>query len=132
MKTKKGFTLIELVVSMIVIGIAFYGLMSVLSDVTIKNTSGQELLKAGFLAEEVMEEMMMEGKDFSTEVLDVSLQSFSAPFSGFSYSVDVEYVNSSNLNLSTTEATDYKRIEVTVSGEAVSYPVTLVTVKANI
>ncbi len=132
MKTKKGFTLIELVVSMIVIGIAFYGLMSVLSDITIKNTSGQEILKAGFLAEEVMEKILVKGKDFDTDIVDVSSQNFSSPFSGYSYVVDVEYVNPYDLNLSTSEATDYKRIEVTVTGDSAGFPIKLITIKANI
>ena len=131
-KKNKGFTLIEIIVSIVVISIAFYTLISTMGGVTLRNVDSQQLLKAAFLAEQVMEEFTMEGKDWNTQLVSQETQSFTGDFSVFSYKVDVHYVDLTDLDgTAATPPTDYKRVVVTVTGEALQSPAVLTTLKVK-
>lgn len=129
---RKGFTLIEIIISIGIIAIAFYTLISVLGDVTFKNVGSQQLLTGTFLAEQAMEEFTMEGKDWNTQLVSRAAASFGGDFSDFTYKVDVSYVDLNNLNgTAAVPPTNYKRITVIVTGEALDIPVILTTLKVK-
>lgn len=128
---KQAFTLIELVISIAIIALSFYTLINVLSHSLFKNTNNQQTITATFLAEKAMEEFIAEDKSWSN-LTTVETTSFTGDFSKYSYRIDVEEVDPSDLNQeASSPPTDYKRIEVLVTGEGVGVPVKLITLKTN-
>jgi len=90
------------------------------------------VLTGSFLAEQAMEEFTMEDKDWSTDYVTQETVSFGGDFSNYTYRVDVEYVDLDNLaGKAVAPPTDYKRIEVLVSNEAMNIPVKLTTLKVR-
>jgi len=129
---KRGFTLVEIIISIGIISIAFYTLISVFGDTTFKNVGSQQLLTAEFLAEQAMEEFTAEGKDWNTDLISREATGFGGEFSDFYNRVNVVCVDLSDLNQpAAVQPTNYKRIEVIVTGEALSVPIKLVTLKVR-
>ena len=54
--SKQGFSLIEMVIAIVIIGIAFYALISVFITVAPRNVNVEDITKATHLAFEKMEE----------------------------------------------------------------------------
>ena len=129
---QSGFTLVEIVISIVIVAIAFYTLIIVLGNVTIMNVGNQQALKAAFLVERVMEEFTVEGKDWNNDYVSRETESFGGDFTNFSNKVDVYYVDLNDLNgCAIVPPTDYKRVEVIVTGEALDVPIKLVTLKVK-
>ncbi|HPW45610.1 MAG TPA: type II secretion system protein [bacterium] len=133
-RNAKGFSLLESVLIMVVVGIAFFGFGYLFGNLT------QEALKADLtvvavkLSREKMEEIVQAKADGgSSGYASVVSQGASSVNSGswqFSRSVNVNYVNPSDMSQSVID-TGYKKVQVTTSwggsaGEAVTLT-TLVT-----
>jgi prepilin-type N-terminal cleavage/methylation domain-containing protein len=119
----RGFSLIEMVIAIVIIGIAFYALISVFITVAPRNVNVEDITKATHLAFEKMEETTV--KNF-TGVATVSATSFTGDFSQFQYQVVVDYVTSTEPNVVAPGATSYKRVKVRTWG-GLSGTVELVT-----
>ncbi|MBI5699931.1 type II secretion system protein [Candidatus Saganbacteria bacterium] len=120
---KTGFSLVELIIAVVVIGIAFYALISVFITVAPRNVNVEDITKATHLAFEKMEETTV--KPF-TSVASVSATSFTGDFSNFQYQVIMNYVTSSEPDVLAPGATSYKRVKVRTWG-GLSGTVELVT-----
>lgn len=119
----RGFSLIEMVIAIVIIGIAFYALISVFITVAPRNVNVEDITKATHLAFEKMEETTV--KNF-TGVATVSATSFTGDFSQFQYQVVVDYVTSTEPDVVAPGATSYKRVKVRTWG-GLSGTVELVT-----
>lgn len=108
----KGFTLIEAIMAIVIIAIAFYALISIFFTVVPKIIDAEALAIATHLAEEKIEELMV--KDFSG-ITSVSATSFGGDFSNYYYQIIVNYVSSEELDtVVDPTVTDYKRVKAQV------------------
>ncbi|UCG35305.1 MAG: type II secretion system protein [Candidatus Omnitrophota bacterium] len=113
---KRGFSLIELVISTVIISIAALSIAFLYQQALSGSLEVRELTVATALAKEKMEEVLL--LDFGS-VADVSDTSFPAPFSNYSYAVNVCYVQSTNLDSCVDPTTtDYKKVEVVINCDA--------------
>ena len=125
---RKGFTLIEVIIAITILGVAFLGLTHVVVSTTEYNIDVDVTTQAVLLSRDVMATTM--AKDFD-DISDVSTVSFGGGFNDYSYSVDVEYVDAANLNTPVAGPTDYKRIVVTVTANGWAGTISLYNLKAN-
>ncbi len=120
--TKKGFTLIEIVAVIIVIGIASLGLVGVIHQVLIDVHRPHTLTTATALAEGEAERVM--GLSFANVVDENrgSPASYSGNFSNYSWEVRVDSLDSAAPSLgSDADMSDYKVVEVRVHHAAVGH-----------
>lgn len=112
-KRKRGMTLIELVLSIIIIAVCLIPVSTMYNQVLSKIYKSRVMTTASALAEETMDQHL--GKTFSG-IANTVLTSFSSPFSDYSYQVVVNYVEAANLNTSVDPTvTQYKRVEVRIT-----------------
>ncbi|MCM8784372.1 MAG: type II secretion system GspH family protein [Candidatus Omnitrophica bacterium] len=127
MQMNRGVTLLELVVFIIVAGIALPPLLMVASQAVHNAVVNEIILTSTGLAEGKMEEIKL----LNFDNVGDSLGTFSSPFGNYSFSVSVGCVTSSNYdNPQTCQPTDnYKRVAVTVSNSIIpQIDSTLVTI----
>ena len=110
---QRGLTLVETVIGLTVIGIAFYILIAVFVTLSPRTIQVETLNKKVYLAQEKMEEYL--ARDF-TAIASVAAASFTGDFSTYSYQITAANVNSSDLNTATSEATGFKNVKVRVWG----------------
>ncbi|MCK9594910.1 MAG: type II secretion system protein [Candidatus Omnitrophica bacterium] len=133
----RGLTLIELIVIIVVMGLAIPALIANLATITWRSTQSQAIGDSLSYARSLLEEIKV--KDFSdpddpdNTTLGVNADDVypnyndvddyngynDTPASGFSRRVAVDYVNlSSNQWSDSADPTDFKRVNVTVSSSA--------------
>lgn len=110
---KNGFTLIELIISIIVISICVIPIAVMYQQALQGSLETKVLTVATSLAEEKMEEILRLGY---SGISNVGLNNFPKPFDDYNYEVIVHYVEASDLDTSVDPTeTDYKNIEVQVT-----------------
>lgn len=114
---KKGLTLIETIIGLAIIGIAFYSLMAILINLAPKTAFVETLNKKSYLAQEKMEEYLT--RPFSG-VASVAAASLAAPFSNYNYQIVVTYVATSDLRTAVAGPTPFKNVRVRVWGGPVN------------
>jgi type II secretory pathway pseudopilin PulG len=163
-RSEAGFSFIELVLAILLIGVTLPALMMVFQNVVVTSAQADLMPKATSLAEGLMEEIKSRKFDELTtksgsgnwsttlgpdtgegttkanydDVDDFNAwtQNFASPYTGFSASVSVAYVSSSNLNSPLTIpgtvpsnwTPSYKRVVVTVANAGLPASVTLTTI----
>jgi prepilin-type N-terminal cleavage/methylation domain-containing protein len=158
-KGERGFSLIEIVISMLVLTVVFGGVLSLMMNFSVKNVLEQNRRTAAMAAKELMEEI--KSKKFDTlsnqdpitgwSALGVDAgetagtkstfndvddynglsESLASPFVGFTRSTTVSYVSSAAINTATaSRLNDYKKVTVSVSFGGTTYA-TLVTVVSS-
>lgn len=110
---RTGFSLIEMIIAIVVIGIAFYALISVFITVAPRSVNVEDLTKATHLAFEKLEETTV--KSFPT-IASAGPAYFAGDFSQFQYQVIMNYVTSTEPDTVAPGATDYKRVKVRAWG----------------
>jgi len=119
----KGFTLIELIISTVVLGLCVIPIALIHQEAMHGSYQTKVLTVATALAEEKMEETLILG--FSG-VASVASTSFASPFDDYSYQVTVHYVNGSDMDTSVDPTvTTYRNIEVQVSHSLIDQAVVL-------
>jgi type II secretory pathway pseudopilin PulG len=124
-----GFSLVEVVLIIVIIGFGFSGLSVVLSSTTVGNIELDQGITAVFLAREKMSEV--KAQNFG-DVTDVSTTSFGGGYSAYNYAVAVDYVDPANLDTPVVGPTDYKRIVVTVTGNVWGGNIELTNLKTDV
>lgn len=127
MNRKSGFTIIETILVIIILGITLTPFAILTATVMQKNVYSQAQATAVSLAEGELERVT--GTRFSLLVNEAQA-AFSAPFANYTHQVVVDYVNSSALNTPVAGPTDYKRVEIRVNN-IVSGTIKLVSLSAN-
>jgi prepilin-type N-terminal cleavage/methylation domain-containing protein len=110
---KRGLTLVETVIGMIIIGIAFYLLIAVFIALAPRTAQVETINKKVYLAQEKIEEYLARG--FSG-VASVGATSFPGNFSNYNYQIVVTYVTTSDLQTAVGGPTSFKNIKVRVWG----------------
>ena len=108
----KGFTIIESILAAVILGAAFVSLATLMAETTRDNIVVDVLANDIMLARRVMAITMAKSFD---NVQTVTATSLGGNFSGYSYAVDVDYVERAALNNPVAYPTDYKRVIVMVS-----------------
>jgi len=108
-----GLTLIETVIGMAIMAVAFSILMWVFTNVTPRTAAVESLNKKAYLAQEKIEEFL--ARPF-TLVTSQAATSFSGSFSDYQYQVVVNYVATSELNTPVAGPTPFKNVKVRVWG----------------
>jgi prepilin-type N-terminal cleavage/methylation domain-containing protein len=106
---RKGFTLIELTIAIVVVAIAFYAIISVFSSVAPRNVSAEDLSKATYLANRVLEERS--AKSFSG-ITSEAATNFASPYANFIYQVTVTYASTAEPDNISASATILKKLSV--------------------
>lgn len=123
----RGFTLIEAIIVMIILGICLTPFAILVVNVMSQNIYSQAQATAIALAESEMERVT--NLRFSL-VNDEAQVPFSVPFSAYNHEIIVDYVNAGNLNTPVGGPTDYKRVQIVVRS-SISGPITLTTLVTN-
>ena len=126
-RTKAGFTLIEVILTMVILSISIGPLSLLIVNVVRQNVLSQAQATSASLAEQEMERLT--NIRFSS-VTDEAQTAFPAPFSAYSHEVIVDYVNAGDLNTPVTGPTDYKRAQIIVRND-ISGALTLETLVTN-
>jgi prepilin-type N-terminal cleavage/methylation domain-containing protein len=114
---KKGMTLIETIIGLTIIGIAFYLLMAVFINLAPRTAVVETIGKKALLAQEKMEEYL--ARSFN-QVASVGATSFSGSFSNYDYQIIVTYVATGDLNTAVAGPTKFKNVKVRVWGGPIS------------
>jgi len=111
----KGFTLLEFIISVAVIGIAFYALISVFITAAPRDINARTLTIGTHLLNLKTEETMLKG---FAGINNVAATNFPAPFNNYSYEVVWQYVTTAEPDVVPFPyiSTYYKRIKVRVWG----------------
>jgi prepilin-type N-terminal cleavage/methylation domain-containing protein len=125
---RRGFTLIETMISIVLLGIFLTAGMLVLSTSSSKGARVEIISVAQSLAEGKLEETR--AKSFAA-ISSVAQTSYTGDLSNYSYEVVVGYVNAADLNTVVGSATDYKKIQVKIRHPQLATPITFETVRAN-
>lgn len=145
MKKKKAFTLIETILTMVILGISLTPFSILVINVMQQNAYSQVHATAVSLAEKELERVTNlrfndhSGASDTDGVVCESATAFAAPFAAYSYQVAVDYVNVADLNTSvgrpyncpaSGSTTNYKRVAVIVTN-SIAGSVTLTSLIAN-
>ena len=129
MISQKGFSLIELVLAIVIIGIVIIPTALRYQEAMHGSCQTKVLTIATGLAEDKMEESL--GLGYSN-VADESLTSFGSPFDDYGYQVTVHYVNEGAFDTSVDPTvTDYKSVEIQVSHSLLDQAVVTKSVLTN-
>ncbi len=130
-RCKRGFTLVEVLVAVLLVGLAIASLVATSGAFTMKNGAAVDLSTAEFLIEEIRERTAMMGFDELAammgfdELSAMKEASYCPPidmngeqledFGVFGQQVRVVYVKESNLSDEITESSDFVRVTVTIT-----------------
>lgn len=160
-KGERGFSLVEIVISLLVLTVVFGGLLNLMMNFSVSNAVEQNRRTAVSAAKELMEEIkskkfdQLSNQDPSTgwsvigtdagetagskatfnDVDDYNglTESLSAPFAGYTRSTEVTYVSSADLTTaSASQLNDYKRVSVQVSNGGTVYAQLVTVVSAAV
>ncbi|MDI6731760.1 MAG: type II secretion system protein [Candidatus Margulisbacteria bacterium] len=127
---KKGFTLVELIMAVVVAGIAVYALIGLFINTTSKNAGMEDVSIAAQLAEGKLEAVSSQSYD---NISSEALSSFGGSFGDFYSQVIVINVASSELNTSVGAGdTGYKKITVYVSGGTLTSSLEISTLATDV
>jgi prepilin-type N-terminal cleavage/methylation domain-containing protein len=124
----RGFTLIEVIVTVVVLAFVMYALVAIFISAGYRGVNVEVYTVAQSLAEDKLEEAMVQ--NFGG-VTDESETSFSGDLSEFSYEITTGYVSAEALDSMVGYATDFKKIQVRVRHPQLVNPTVLESVKAN-
>ncbi len=124
-RTKKGVTLVELIVAIVVLAIAIAPLVVMVADIVRKHAQAETFYKAMVLGRDKMEEILAKEFDDISDETD-------EPIAGYTRTVSVHYVDPDNpptsclngtqsysLDCYVSSITDYKRVDVVVHHELI-------------
>lgn len=110
---KKGMTLIEVIMTMVIVAIAFYALVAVYATLSRRNVSIETINEKLYLAQEKMEEYL--ALPFNSVVTVNTTTIESANFRDYKYQILVTTVATSDLS-TVVASSPFKKVQVKVWG----------------
>ena len=127
MKRSKGYTLVELVMAIVIMSIAFYALINVFISIAPLDINVSTMTIGTHLMNQEMEAMSIRKV---SNVSSVDATAFPSPYGNYNYSITVNYVTTAEPDVTTTETTGIKRVKVRVWGPKL-YTLEAVTIIAT-
>lgn len=112
MRRTRGFTLVEAVITIAIMGVVLAPFSVLVVNVMRQNAYSQVQATAVSLAEGKMEDLT--GTRFSL-LVDAAATAFAVPFDNYTYQIVVDYVNSNDLDTAVVGPTDFKRVKVVIN-----------------
>jgi len=128
MNNRKGLTLIETTVSLVVIAIIGYAFMSVFIGSSVRSVDVDVFLVAQSLGEERVEETLAQSY---SAVTDEAQTNFSGDLNSYSYTIKVSNVSAEALDTIVGYDSGYKKFWVMINHAQLTGPVTLEALKVN-
>ncbi len=128
MKKRSGFTMVELVITVIVIAIVMYAVIAIFVTSGFKGVNVDVFTVAQSLAEDKLEEATAQTFD---EITDEAQTNFSGDLDDYSYEIEVDYVSAEVLDTVVASPTDYKKIQVRIRHDQLASAVSLEAIRAN-
>ncbi|MEE8638345.1 MAG: prepilin-type N-terminal cleavage/methylation domain-containing protein [Candidatus Margulisiibacteriota bacterium] len=128
MRNKRGFTLVELIISIVVIAIIMYAAIGIFVASGAKGVNVEVFTVAQSLAENKLEQAM--AQDFG-DVTDEAEANFSGDLNQYSYEIVMDYVSGEALDTPVGSPTDYKKIRVLIRHDLLGAPTSLESIRAN-
>lgn len=125
---RRGFSIIELIISMVILAIIIYASIAIFINVGIKGVNVEVFTTAQSLAEDKVEEAMT--RTFAS-LSDESETAFSDDLVNFTYEIIVDYVSGEALDVPVGSPTEYKKISVVIRHAQLGKPVSLEAVRAD-
>jgi prepilin-type N-terminal cleavage/methylation domain-containing protein len=113
MKKSRGYTLVELVIAIVIMAIAFYALINVFITVAPQDINARTMTVGAHLMNEKVEETILLGY---TNIASSAATPFVSPFDNYYNSIIVDYVTTADVNVVSASATPYRRVKVRVWG----------------
>lgn len=88
-KRRRGFALIDVIVGGVMIGIGVTAMITITSRALTSQTEGEQILVASWLADELLNMVLVEGPDQYPKIHD-TIGWFEEPFANFEYEVDIQ------------------------------------------
>ncbi|MFH0799334.1 MAG: hypothetical protein V2A66_04035 [Pseudomonadota bacterium] len=126
---KSGFSIIEAILAVVIISSCFLALMLVISNTTIGNIRLDVSTTSVMLARGKLAEVM--ANDFDS-IANVVTTPFTGNFSGYSYSVTVNYADSTDPDSIAAGTTDFKKVDVSVTYTGLAGAVHVYDLKVNL
>lgn len=126
-KNKHGFTLVEVIISMVIMAIVLYAVIAIFISSGAKGTNVEIYSVAQSLAEGKLEEIT--ARNFSN--ITSESQSYSGGLSAFSCQVTFSYVSKEALDTAVGGPTDYKKVQVQISHPKLAQPVSLTSLRSS-
>jgi prepilin-type N-terminal cleavage/methylation domain-containing protein len=128
MNKHNGFTLVEIIVSLLVIGIVMYAAVAIFINAGFKGVNVDLYTTAQSLAEEKLEKIL--SRNFAS-VSSEALSNFSGDFASYSSQVVVSYVSSEALDTAVGSGTNFRKVTVIISHPQLTNPFSLEAIKVN-
>ena len=88
-RSRRGFALIDVIVGGVMIGIGVVAMITITSRALTSQTEGEQILVASWLADELLNMVLVEGPDEYPKIHD-TIGRFEEPFANFEYEVDIQ------------------------------------------
>ncbi|MBU0686857.1 MAG: type II secretion system GspH family protein [Candidatus Margulisbacteria bacterium] len=128
-QAKKGFTIIELIMTIVIAGIAVYSIIAIFLNVATRNVDLEAVSMAAHLANSKLEEVS--SKSYANIVSEAPF-SFGGDFSDFSGQVVVNFVSFEALDQVVGIDAGYKKIAVYVSSGLLPASIEVITLVTDI
>ena len=128
MKKRSGFTMVELVITVIVIAIVMYAVIAIFITSGVKGVNVDVFTVAQSLAEDKLEEATAQTFD---DVTDEVQTNFSGELDDYSYEITVDYVSPEALDTVVAFPTDYKKVQIKIRHDQLASAVSLEAIRAN-
>jgi type II secretory pathway pseudopilin PulG len=112
-RKRAGLTLIETVIGVTIISIAFYAIIAVFINLVPRTVEIENIYVKSYLAQERIEECLTRG---FAAVTNEAPALFSGDFSHYWNEIITEYVSQNDLNTPQAEASNFKKVKVRVWG----------------
>ena len=125
---RKGLTLVEVIISMVLIAIIMYSSIQVFISSGAKGANVEVFSVAQSLAENKLEGRL--GRTFAS-ISSEAQTAFSTDLSNYSYEIVVNYVSKEALDAPVAYTTNYKKITVLIRHPSLSRPTSLESIRIN-
>ena len=125
---KKGFSLIELVIAIALLGIVMYSLITIYITTGLKGSTAAIYTVAQYLAAEKLEQTL--GGSFAL-VTNQAQTNFTGDLNQYTFQISFNYTTPADFNASVTGPTDYKKVAVLIRHPRLGSPLELAVIRAN-
>ena len=111
---RNGYSLMEAVIAILITSIGLVTTLTTMSELGRKQVTDESVVNAAMMAQAVMERAIVKGYTNVSTLAGTGLTYDATNFPGYTYDLNVVYVNVTDLDTSVGGPTNYRRVEVKV------------------